>query len=97
MKFQGGVAQLAEHMVCNHGVRGSSPLTSTRLDVTKLAPRANLDTKRSLRYIQKVRLITKKAAIELKVLVFFDNRIGKIPNNRFLLNASDLSKDKLKR
>ena len=25
----GGVAQLAEHMVCNHGVRGSSPLTST--------------------------------------------------------------------
>jgi hypothetical protein len=25
----GGVAQMAEHMVCNHGVRGSSPLTST--------------------------------------------------------------------
>jgi hypothetical protein len=25
----GGVAQLAEHMVCNHGVRGSNPLTST--------------------------------------------------------------------
>src|SRR5437867_1500833 len=27
----GGVAQLAEHMVCNHGVRGSTPLTSTML------------------------------------------------------------------
>ena len=27
--MEGGVAQLAEHMVCNHGVRGSSPLTST--------------------------------------------------------------------
>ena len=27
--FIGGVAQLAEHMVCNHGVRGSTPLTST--------------------------------------------------------------------
>ena len=50
-----------------------------------------------LRYIQKVRLITKKAAIELKGLVFFDNRIGKIPNNRFLLNAFDLSKDKSER
>ena len=28
--LSGGVAQLAEHMVCNHGVRGSNPLTSTR-------------------------------------------------------------------
>ena len=28
----GGVAQLAEHMVCNHGVRGSNPLTSTKAD-----------------------------------------------------------------
>ena len=27
----GGVAQLAEHRVCNAGVRGSNPLTSTRL------------------------------------------------------------------
>ena len=27
--FIGGVAQLAEHMVCNHEVRGSNPLTST--------------------------------------------------------------------
>src|SRR4026207_2270530 len=27
--LSGGVAQLAEHMVCNHGVRGSTPLTST--------------------------------------------------------------------
>ena len=26
----GGVAQLAEHRVCNAGVRGSNPLTSTR-------------------------------------------------------------------
>ena len=25
----GGVAQLAEHRVCNAGVRGSNPLTST--------------------------------------------------------------------
>src|ERR1051325_1580104 len=29
--LSGGVAQLAEHMVCNHGVRGSTPLTSTRV------------------------------------------------------------------
>jgi hypothetical protein len=29
LRSQGGVAQLAEHMVCNHGVRGSNPLTST--------------------------------------------------------------------
>src|SRR6187551_3125428 len=28
--LSGGVAQLAEHMVCNHGVRGSNPLTSTK-------------------------------------------------------------------
>ena len=37
---------MAEHMVCNHGVRGSSPLTSTfeRVAVTKPAPRAVLDT-----------------------------------------------------
>ena len=36
---------MAEHMVCNHGVRGSSPLTSTfgKGDVTKPAPRAVLD------------------------------------------------------
>src|SRR5437870_13841323 len=27
--FIGGVAQLAEHRVCNAGVRGSNPLTST--------------------------------------------------------------------
>ena len=27
----GGVAQLAEHRVCNAGVRGSNPLTSTRI------------------------------------------------------------------
>ena len=27
-QLAGGVAQLAEHMVCNHGVRGSNPLTS---------------------------------------------------------------------
>src|SRR6266446_7833598 len=27
----GGVAQLAEHRVCNAGVRGSNPLTSTNL------------------------------------------------------------------
>ena len=26
----GGVAQLAEHRVCNAGVRGSNPLTSTK-------------------------------------------------------------------
>jgi hypothetical protein len=26
----GGVAQLAEHRVCNAGVRGSNPLASTR-------------------------------------------------------------------
>ena len=30
--LSGGVAQLAEHMVCNHGVRGSNPLTSTTID-----------------------------------------------------------------
>jgi hypothetical protein len=29
-RLSGGVAQLAEHMVCNHGVRGSNPLTSTK-------------------------------------------------------------------
>ena len=28
--YQGGVAQLAEHRVCNAGVRGSNPLTSTK-------------------------------------------------------------------
>ena len=30
LESRGGVAQLAEHMVCNHGVRGSNPLTSTK-------------------------------------------------------------------
>ena len=30
--LSGGVAQLAEHKVCNHGVRGSNPLTSTRAE-----------------------------------------------------------------
>ena len=37
---------MAEHMVCNHGVRGSSPLTSTFAGsvVMKLALRAVLDT-----------------------------------------------------
>ena len=36
---------MAEHMVCNHGVRGSNPLTSTRHlgKVTKQAPGAILD------------------------------------------------------
>jgi hypothetical protein len=34
---------LAEHMVCNHGVRGSSPLTST-IRVAGLALRAILDS-----------------------------------------------------
>jgi hypothetical protein len=29
----GGVAQLAEHRVCNAGVRGSSPLASTNFAI----------------------------------------------------------------
>jgi hypothetical protein len=44
---------LAEHMVCNHGVRGSNPLTSTKLAqvVTKSALGASLDTRRTISYI----------------------------------------------
>ena len=31
--YSGGrVAQLGEHLVCNQGVRGSNPLTSTKLE-----------------------------------------------------------------
>ncbi len=32
----GGVAQLAEHRVCNAGVRGSNPLTSTSSAISDL-------------------------------------------------------------
>ena len=35
----GGVAQLAEHRVCNAGVRGSNPLTSTSLAIANLRDR----------------------------------------------------------
>ena len=31
LEWHGAVAQLAEHLVCNQGVRGSNPLSSTRV------------------------------------------------------------------
>ena len=44
---------MAEHMVCNHGVRGSNPLTSTRLVNVKPAPRASVDTNGSFKVYSK--------------------------------------------
>ena len=66
---------MAEHMVCNHGVRGSSPLTST-IRVARLAIRATL-TCADIDTIVSRLVCIKKASV---VSVLFDNRIGKIPN-----------------
>jgi hypothetical protein len=38
LRFPGAIAQLEEHLLCKQGVRGSSPLSSTRRFFRRVGP-----------------------------------------------------------
>ena len=66
----GGVAQLAEHRVCNAGVSGSNPLTSTRLLTMQIGNLSLIDSASEFDRESRIGTLKSSASFEIRVLIF---------------------------